>query len=157
MTISKRQSYGEIYDRMTAAVAEECFLEAAWLAYAIIEDRANQALAWSGGPLLNKRGVRIPRPGLAAKLKRLITRLDVDVQLKGAMRGADVIDEALAWKADRDDFAHALANKLRPWSQLKEEAKVLAERGAIVARNLSSAGLRLRRKKVRSGRRKSVV
>lgn len=157
MSVTKREYYEDLYDQITAAVNAEFYLEAAWLEYAFMEDRTTNALAWAGGRVLDKKGKRIARPSLESKLSALKARLPSNPELMRAMRGAAVLDAAQRWRKRRNTLAHALASSVKPWSTVKADAKSLAEDGLAVVRDLSSAGMRLRRRARRRGRSKKAV
>jgi hypothetical protein len=80
--------------RMDEAIKEGFYLEASWIAYAVIEDRCDSALEKTGGiPTRNGRPIQM----LGNKLKELQNRLDHDPKLSAAML-ADNIPERIRVK-----------------------------------------------------------
>jgi len=116
-----------------------------------MEDRTTQALAWARESVVDKNGRRIARPRLELKINTLKAQLVSNPELMRAMRGPSILDAAHAWRRRRNSIAHALAGCVKPWSALKGDARSLAEDGLAVVRDLSSAGMRLRKRGRRRG------
>jgi hypothetical protein len=154
MALSKRKCYEDLYEQIAAAMEAEFFLEAASLEYAIMEDRTTHALAWARESVRDKKGRRIGQPRLELKINTLKAQLPSNPELMRAMRGPAILDAANAWRKRRNAIAHALAGCVKPWLALKADAQSLAEDGLVVVRDLSSAGMRLRRRARRRGQSK---
>ncbi len=141
--IGKRQSYEELFQRQDTALALRFFLEASWIAYAILEDRADSALGRTGGPVHKKR------PMLGEKLEELKKRMSSDALLKAEMRNGAILEAAVQWKDKRNPLMHSMANDQEPWSEMEKKAELVAKEGKAVARDMASAVMRFRKKRLK--------
>lgn len=72
--VSTFKSYQQLLKRLEEAIDEGFFLEASWIAYAVIEDRICSALLKTGGLPQDPNGK--PLQMLGSKLKVLETRMN---------------------------------------------------------------------------------
>lgn len=143
--VSKGASYRQLFSRLSEAIERGFHLEASWIAYAILEDRAISALKRTGG-LPTNRGGR-PLQMLGPKLIKLRQRLETDPLLNGAMLQGAMLERVENWKEERNTFMHSMAEESRSWSELSEGAERLSRDGERVARDFSDAVTRLRKRK----------
>lgn len=145
-TISKGQSYRELIHRMDEAIDGSFYLEASWIAYAILEDRALSALERTpGGVPTNNNGEPIRM--LGPKLCELERRCPSDADLKGATLDGQLLASAKSWKDDRNSLMHALAKEARSFNDIALDAQRLAIDGRNVAVSFANAVTRLRNRK----------
>ena len=140
---AKRAYYEKLLSRLSTAIAKEFFLEAVWIAYTVIEDRAVSALDKTGGVPTTSKGYPV---GLEQKIRELKKRRKQDESLAKAFYRKDFFSEMHLWRKDRNDFAHELASNPRPWESLMVEAKALADKGELLAREISSSVARFKRR-----------
>jgi hypothetical protein len=81
--------YGTLIKRIDVALQEEFYLEASWIAYAILEDQLVSALDESGGAV-NHKGKAIKM--LGPKLGELKTRMTTSLNLRKAVLATCLID-----------------------------------------------------------------
>ncbi len=131
---------------MDQALNDGFFLEASWIAYAIIEDRILSALAKTGGvPMRNGQPLRM----LGPKLDALVGRQPNDSALTAAMLNGQVLDTVRAWKDKRNPLMHSLAEECKPFVEHNADARIVAAEGSRAARDLCAAVIRLSRRKRR--------
>jgi hypothetical protein len=148
--LSKGQSYRQLLARADTAIAKGFWLEAAWIAYAIIEDRALSALEKTGGVPTSKKGTPIVM--LGPKLAALAARLRSNLLLRGATIDGKVIEAASDWVANRNRLMHGLAAEAKSWAELDEAFRALSVAGRDTAAAFADAVTRLRRRLKRSQR-----
>jgi hypothetical protein len=149
-SISKGESYKQLIKRMDDAITGEFYLEASWIAYAIIEDRLLSALAKTGGVPTTKKGDPIRM--LGPKLQALRDRLATHSELRAAMLPDNTLDLIDRWKESRNPLMHSMAEEAKPFFAHSEDAKALALEGKNVTRALCSAVMRLAKRKIRKQR-----
>jgi hypothetical protein len=140
--IGKRRSYEELFQRLDTTLGMRVFLEASWIAYAILEDRADSALAKTGGPVPRKT-----RPMLGDKLAELSERIATDALLRTELWRGATLEAAKNWKNKRNPLMHSMADLREPWHVFEKRAERLAMEGRSVARDMASAVMRLRKKR----------
>jgi hypothetical protein len=139
--MAKSYTYKVLYARMDEAISEEFYLEASWLAYSVLEDRLVSALDETGGAV-TKAGNPIRMMG--PKIDLLKETLPKNLNLRKAFFG-DIFDRLEAWKEDRNDLMHAMADESRLIPDIDALAQSVALRGRDLARDYSSACRRLKK------------
>ena len=133
--------------RLEEAIDEGFFLEASWIAYAVIEDRIGSALLKTGGLPQDQNGK--PLQMLGSKLKVLETRMNEDPILQSCFEKDEILKRVVYWKNRRNPLMHSMASEAKPWSVLEQEAAIVAKEGKDVAWLLANSVSRLRKRKKR--------
>jgi hypothetical protein len=116
--ISKFKSYQQLLNRLEEAIDSGFFLEASWIAYAVIEDRICSALSKTAGGLpKDKNGNSCQM--LGAKLKVLEKRMDEDPILCACLEKDDLLKRATHWKDQRNPLMHSMASEAKSWNALE--------------------------------------
>ena len=148
--ISKFKSYQELLNRIQEAIDSGFYLEATWIAYAVIEDRVCSALEKSGGLPKDKNGKPLRMLGL--KLEALSHRMNENSSLRKYLEKDEIVDRVIHWKNKRNPLMHSLASEAKSWNTLEQEAKIVALEGKDVAWLLANAVSRFRKYKRREDR-----
>src|SRR4051812_6098777 len=101
----KAKQYTALLKKMEAATKAEYYLEASWIAYAILEDRLVAAMLASGGAA-TKKGKPVTMLGLKITFLRKRRRRD---KLLGANFSRDWLTKVARWKDRRNRLMHAMA------------------------------------------------
>lgn len=135
----KHGLYQTFMDRMDAAKTSGSNLEASWYAYAVIEDRLRSLLRSTGGDLRpNGTPFKMLGPKLAELRDRAPRFPEIDKQLDfGALT---------AWKNDRNDLTHAMAEGSMPIEEIDRMARDLAVKGSALARELAALARRAKKR-----------
>ncbi|UZK70061.1 hypothetical protein OKW76_03130 [Sphingomonas sp. S1-29] len=136
----KKKLYQDLVSRMEAAAADGRDVEAAWFAYAVLEDRLRSLLRQSGGEGQSK-GIGKPIRMMGPKLKELAKRAKKDELLKSCFE----YDKLNQWKHDRNDLVHAMADGSQTIEQIDAAAASLASEGVVLARTYAAAARRLKK------------
>jgi len=144
--INKRKLFEVFLDRMAKAEAAGMPFEAAWYAYAILEDRLVSMLRNSGGENRpNGKAIKMMGP----KIEKLRERASVDALLAANFPEYDVEDidetELWKWKSARDELIHAMARGELTLDEIDEKVSKLAADGAKLAREYAAAAARLKK------------
>lgn len=137
----KRSHYEALITKMAKANQDEYYLEACWLAYAIMEDRLLSALRNSGGE--NYRNGK-PIRGIGKKSQEINYRKKKDDLLK-AYFSDHLMDRVYDWKESRNDLAHAMADGSKTMSEIYKAAYLLCEKSDRLVKDLGSAAMRLKK------------
>lgn len=132
----KSNNYKEQFKRLDKAINNNFYLEAMFIAYAIIEDRAESILSYEGNEILSDRFVSINRK--LNKIKKIAERKD---SLPKRYFTGPLIDEILEWKEKRNKLMHALMNQVLT----TEDLNVTAVEGKTLARALANKATNYRR------------
>lgn len=129
----KSELYRTFIERMEAARKDGHRLEAAWYAYAVIEDRMRSLLQVTG---LAAR----PRMMLGDKIQELENRRipEIDAQLDFLL--------LKAWKEDRNNLMHAMAGGALSIEDIDKMSERLARDGCKIARSLASLARRMKKR-----------
>ena len=142
---SKRHAYEELLAQLDLALEREFYFEASWIAYGVIEDRANSLLeksgGWGGGML-------------GQKLRELSARCETDLPLKEVPGLGGAIASARAWIQKRNPLMHQLIGLPRPMATIRKEAELLAAEGNLVVRTLAAEAMKVRKRHVKRTRAK---
>lgn len=121
----KAKHYTALLQKMDAAMAAKYYLEASWIAYAILEDRPVAVLLNTGGATdKNGNAVRMLGPKITFIRKR--RRRD---KLLGANFSRSWLDKLTRWKDRRNKLMHAMANATVSFARIELAAKRLAVAG----------------------------
>ncbi len=137
--MSKQSLYSEFIKRMKSARDAGNYFESAWYAYAVLEDRLRSLLRSSGGEGRGGQGKPIRMMGL--KLEELKYRVEKDELLRANFEH----DKLDAWKDDRNNLMHAMADASMSLEQIDSAVIKLAEEGAVLVRDYSAACRRMKK------------
>ena len=126
----KCENYKEQMTRLRKAMVNAFYLEALFIEYAIMEDRAEAILRYDGNEIKAKNGfVSIDR-----KLNKIIKIAEQKKSLANRYFSDDLIERIAAWKEDRNRLIHALMKQ----NLSAEELLDLAQTGQALVRELSN-------------------
>ena len=129
--VQKYENYKEQFVRLDKALKAGFNLEAIFIEYAILEDRASSILRYENNSL-KPRGNR--PPSIDAKLRKIKTIAREKKSLPNKYFSDEFIDQIVAWKEERNRMIHALLGQVLT----TEELVALAEDGKKLARELSN-------------------
>ena len=139
--LQKYENYKEQMNRLKKAMANAFFLEALFIEYAIIEDRADAILRYEGNAINATKGfVSIDR-----KLKKIIKIAEQKKSLPNRYFSDDLITRVAAWKEERNRLMHALMKQ----NLTTEELCGLAEDGRTLTRELCNRANNYKRAVIR--------
>jgi hypothetical protein len=121
----KAKHYTALLKKMSAAIAAEYYLEASWIAYAILEDRLVAVMLGTGGAT-EKNGNRVRMLGRKITFVRKRRRRD---KLLGANFSKAWLNRLTRWKDQRNKLMHAMANATVSFGRIELAAKRLAIAG----------------------------
>lgn len=144
--MTKRKLFEVFFDRMSAAEDAGMLFEAAWFAYAILEDRLVSMLQNSGGATkLNGKPVTM----MGSKIDMLRKRACSDALLASSFPEHDAADktktELWKWKVDRDNLMHSMASGELTLEQIDVLVAKVARDGGRLARQYAAAAARLKK------------
>lgn len=132
----KYDNYKEQFKRLDKAISYNFYLEAMFIAYAILEDRTESILSYEGNEINSKNFVSINKKLL--KIKKI-------AEQKGSLPSRyftdSFIDEIIEWKEKRNKLMHALMKQ----ALTTEELYVTALEGKELARTLANKATSYRR------------
>jgi len=110
---------------MQEAIAAEFYLEASWIAYAILEDRLIAAMLSTGGAT-DKKGkpVKMMGPKITILKKRRQRDKLLDVNFPQSW-----LDDLTRWTDRRNKLMHTMADATVNFARLQRDAKKLAITG----------------------------
>lgn len=130
--MQKYRNYQTQFTRLNKALKEEFYLEAIFIAYAIIEDRTESILRHLGrweAYEKSRKGRSLTIDSKIRTIQKLAERKD---SLEHRYLADGTLQRILEWKEERNRMIHALMKqKLEP-----DELKNLAENGKALAANL---------------------
>jgi hypothetical protein len=135
----KTKLYKKLISRMDEAVNSGNDVEAAWYAYAVLEDRLRSMLRQSGGDG-EKKGKGKPIRMMGPKIVELKKRSQKDSLLANCF----AFDPLNDWKNDRNNLVHAMADGQHDIIEIDELASKLAKEGVALARIYSTNARRLK-------------
>lgn len=124
----KYENYREQFKRLEKALTYQFYLEALFIAYAIMEDRSEAILRYEENQIMGEK-ISIDR-----KLKKIVKIAEEKNSLANRYFKDELIMRALNWKEERNRLIHALMKQCLTTQDLAE----LAEDGKAIARELSS-------------------
>ena len=113
----KYNNYKEQFKRLDKATNNAFYLEAMFIAYAIIEDRAEAILSYEENSIHSDKFVSIDRK--LNKIKKLAERKK---SLPERYFSDELIDEILEWKEERNQLMHALMKQSLTTEMLQDKA-----------------------------------
>lgn len=136
----KYLNYREQFRRLDKAMKNQFYLEAVFIAYAIMEDRADSILRYENNGIKSKDFVSIDR-----KLRKIETIARQKKSLPNRYIPQELIENIKKWKEERNKIIHALLRQSLTTQQLAE----LAEDGKRLARQLSNCATNYKRAVIR--------
>lgn len=140
----KYENYREQFKRLDKAINNKFYLEAMFIAYAIIEDRTESILSYEGNEIKSKGFVSVDQ-----KLKKIRKLAEKDSSLLEKYFSDGLIDEILDWKKDRNTLIHALMKQ----SLTTEDLQTVALNGKRLTRMLANKATNYRRAVERKNKR----
>lgn len=132
----KYENYKEQFKRLDKAIKNDFYLEAMFIAYAIIEDRTESILSYEGNEIKSDRFVSVDK-----KLKKIKKIAEKKNSLPQKYFSYSLVDEILEWKEDRNQLIHALMKQ----SVTTEKLRASACSGKDLARTLANKATSYRR------------
>ena len=132
----KYENYREQFKRLDKAINNNFYLEAMFIAYAIIEDRTESILSYESNEIHSKGFVPVTK-----KLNRIKTIAERKGSLPARYFSDNLIDEILEWKDERNRLIHALMKQ----SLTTEDLQTVALKGKDLARKLANKATSYRR------------
>jgi len=150
--MKKGDWYKHLFGRIDQAISDEYYYEASFICYGIIEDRLTS--------LMNKFGIPTARKGVAAKIKALAKVRDGKSEAAflfadwdgGKYKDKGVMTDIMKWgELYRNPMQHTLGDprvyKATIGNFHNDNTKDMALEGKRVARELSAAVMRWKKKK----------
>jgi hypothetical protein len=137
--MKKKKLYEDLIERMEGAVTRGSDVEAAWYAYAVLEDRLRSMLRQSGGEA--KKNKSKPIKMMGPKIEELKDRALNDRLLHSCFERGRLEK----WKDARNDLVHAMADGKHDIQAIDALASALAIEGVELARLYASAARRLKK------------
>lgn len=128
--IEKQQNYKTQFQRLKKAMDNAFYLEAVFIEYAIMEDRAESILAYEGNEIAPKNEKEFITFG--RKKNRIVKLAEQKRYVIGRYFSDDLMDRVTEWVNERNSVIHALLKK----NTTTEELKNLAERGENLCKEL---------------------
>ena len=145
--LQKQKNYRVQFTRLNKALVHQFYLEAVFIAYAIIEDRTEAVLRYEGKQINSKGFVSLDR-----KLRKIRSTLTEEQCICGRYFDEEILDSLSAWKESRNSKMHALMKGVQSTTELAvlaEEGKTLARALCTKASNYKRAVERRKRKTAR--------
>lgn len=132
--MQKYENYKEQFKRLNRAMNQCFYLEAMFIAYAIMEDRTESILRHAGKweAYLKKRNGR--DPSINSKIKYIQGQAGLNKTLLNKYFSDNLLTEILEWKDERNRMIHALMKQ----ALTTEELENLALQGKNLARALTN-------------------
>ena len=147
--MKKYHNYKALFPRLGRAVEQEFYLEAIFIAYAIVEDRTESILRHLGKweAYAQKCAEEEKCPTISGKVSRIRKEAKKASSPAHAHFSDDLLSRFMVWKDVRNKKIHELMTQ--PFST--EELKELAETGKELARTFSNRTEALKRDLKKSG------
>jgi len=139
--VAKDYNYKVLIARMREAISDEFYLEASWIAYAILEDRLVSALDETGGA---KKANGAPIMMMGPKVGVLRSTMPSNLHLRAAFLDGKLFDELDSWKDQRNTLMHAMADETLDIPAIDELALEVATEGDRLATEFCAACRRLK-------------
>lgn len=117
LSVQKYENYREQFKRLKKAIDCKFYLEALFISYAIIEDRAEAILGYEGNVINSKGFVSIDK-----KLKKIKKLAEQKKSLPQKFFSDSLVDDILTWKETRNELIHALMKKALTTAELEKAA-----------------------------------
>ena len=132
--MQKYENYKEQFKRLNRAMDQCFYLEAMFIAYAILEDRTESILRhaekWDAY-IKSRKGHNAT---IDSKIRYIQKQAEQRKTLMNKYFSDDLLDLVLIWKEERNRMIHALMKQLLTTEELFE----LAEQGKMLARQLTN-------------------
>ena len=115
--MQKHENYKEQSKRLNRAIANGFYLEALFIEFAIIEDRADSILRYEDNEIKSDRFVSIDR-----KLKKILKIAEEKKSLPNRYFSDGLIESILQLKEERNRMTHALMKQQLTTEELRELA-----------------------------------
>ncbi len=132
----KYNNYKEQFKRLDKAINNCFYLEAMFIAYAIMEDRADSILSYEGNEIHSNSFISIDR-----KLRKIKKTAEQKNSLPVRYFTDSLIDDILDWKEKRNHYMHALMKGVLTTEELCD----MAIEGKTLARALANKATSYRR------------
>lgn len=132
----KHENYKEQFVRLNKSFKSKFYLEALFISYAIIEDRAEAILSYEGNDIHSKSFVSIDR-----KLNKIIKIAEQQKSLPQKYFSDSLVNDILIWKEKRNGLIHALMRKVLTTEDLEKTA----DEGMKLAREFSNRATNYKR------------
>ena len=126
--MEKYKNYKEQFGRLKRALANEFYLEAIFIEYAIIEDRTTSILRHAGVYNPEKHNKLVPKIRRIREIIKVKNRKEL---LKKYITD-ELLDDINSWKDERNALIHDLLNQ----QVSKDQLKTCAERGSEICKTL---------------------
>ena len=126
--MEKYENYKEQFGRLKRSLANEFFLEAIFIEYAIIEDRTTSILRHAGVYNPEKHNKLVPKIRRIREIIKVKNRKEL---LKKYITD-ELLDDITLWKDQRNALIHDLLNQ----KVTKEQLKTCAEHGYEICKAL---------------------
>lgn len=137
----KRKHYIELMDEMEKSHQAAYYLESSWYAYTVLEDRLLSALRQSGGETYaNHRPIRM----LGKKMQEIRQRKINDSLLR-AYFDDKLMDRIHAWKEERNDLTHAMADGTKSIGEIKKSSYLLSTNAKKLVKDVCNAAILLKK------------
>ncbi len=135
--MQKYENYKEQFKRLNKAMTNGFYLEALFIEYAIMEDRAEAILRYEGNEINSKDGF----VSLDRKLRKIVKIAEQNRSLPSRYFSGDLIEQISAWKEERNRLIHALMKQ----SLTTEELQTLAQTGQALVCELRDRATKYKR------------
>ena len=132
--MQKYENYGEQFRRLKKALRYHFYLEAVFIAYAIMEDRTEAILCYAGQWGAYRKSRRGWEPSFDTKVKRIKKIAEEKKALPRRYFSDELLDAVLSWKEERNQLIHALMKQTLTSDALED----IASRGSDLARKLTN-------------------
>ena len=146
--MEKYNNYKTQMGRLKKALNSQFYLEAMFIEYAIIEDRAEAILRYENNSIKEKEGHPV---SINRKLKRILALTEERNSLAGKYIDTKVVNEILEWKEERNGLIHALMKK----KITTEEICVIVFKGEELAKSFTNMATNYRRALERKNKKNS--
>ena len=132
--MQKYENYKEQFKRLNKAIDNRFYLEAMFIAYAIMEDRTESILRRAGQWDAYIKSRKGHDPTIDSKIRHIKKRAEQKKTLLNKYFSDSLLDDILRWKEERNRMIHALMKQ----SLTTEELSDLALQGKDYARTLTN-------------------
>ena len=130
--VQKYQNYRNQFTRLNKALREEFYLEAIFIAYAIMEDRTESILRHTGKWEAYEKSRKGRNQTIDSKIRYIQKMAEAKKSLENRYLADGTLQQILEWKEERNRMVHALLKQ----AVTAEELAALAQTGSDLARRL---------------------
>ena len=132
--MQKYENYKEQFKRLNRAINQCFYLEAMFIAYAIMEDRTESILRHAGKWEIYLKKRNGYNPTIDSKIRYIQKQAEQKKTLMNKYFSDDLLDEILTWKDERNRMIHALMKQPLTTKMLED----IALQGKNLARALTN-------------------